>query len=165
MSERQSESGKDCEALEEFLRGLTPAALPDGLRRDLFARLGETPRRSLFERWWRAAAAVLVAAGTLAFWWAGSGGESNRGTAAPFLAGLSPVEEDPDAGTAGGVVETTDVVGLQDAGTTPTQSGAYRIVLVTFVHRMWDAAEGAPEGKVLSESTSQSYLAVPLEIF
>jgi hypothetical protein len=165
MSERQSESGKDCEAVEELLRGLTPAALPDGLRRDLFVRFGETPRRSVFARWWMAAAAVLVGAGALAFWWAGSGGESNRGTAAPFLAGLSPVEEDPAAGTAGGVVETTDVVGLQDAGTTPTQSGAYRIVLVTFVHRMWDAAEGADEEKVLSERTSQSYLAVPLEIF
>jgi hypothetical protein len=112
-----------------------------------------------------AAAAAMVAAGGVAFWWAASRVDSNKGPAAEVLAGASPVEEDPEAVTAGGVVETTDVVGMQDAGTTPTQGGAYRIVLVTFVHRMWDAAESASGGKMLSERTSQSYLAVPLEIF
>ena len=165
MSERQSESGKDGEAVEEFLRGMTPAALPADLQRNVFVLVGKTRRRPTREHWWMAAAAALVAAGALASWWAGSGVNLNKNPAVAVLAGALPVEDDPDARLVGGMVETTDVVDLQDAGTTPTQSGAYRIVLVTLVHRMWDAAKGAPDGKVLSERTSQSYLAVPLEIF
>ncbi len=62
-------------------------------------------------------------------------------------------------------LETTDVVGVEDAGTTPTENGAYRIVLVTLVHRMWETAGDVAGERVLSERTIRSYIAVPLEIF
>ena len=166
MSTRDSDNRQKGEAVENLLRAFTPAALPPSLCQGLFVRIEETRRRSVRTRLWlAAAAAVLVAVVPLRLWWAGSGGASKAEPVGTALADATAGGNDLDANVSGEVLETTDVVGVQDAGTTPTQGGAYRIVLVTFVHRTWDAAGDPPERKVLSEQTSQSYVAVPLEIF
>jgi len=165
MNKLHSERGEDPDAVERFLREVGPAELPLNLRQNLFVRMEESRRRSIRVRLWLAAAAILVTAVPLGFWWAGAGGESKETAAELSLLAASALEDEPNVNAADDVLETTDVVALQDAGTTPTQSGAYRIVLVTFVHRMWDAAGDAPDARVLSERTSQSYVAVPLEIF
>ncbi len=151
--------------MEDFLRELTPAEVPPEVRRALFVGMDEARRRAIRTRVWLAAAAALVAAVPLGLWWVRAGGEERRPSADTALRAVPSEGADQLAEPADEVMETTDVVGMQDAGTTPTESGAYRIVLVTFVHRMWGAGENLPEGRVLSERTSQSYVAVPLEIF
>jgi hypothetical protein len=64
-----------------------------------------------------------------------------------------------------GLVEVTDVVGAEDAGTAPSEEGLYRIVRVMLVHRTVERDVEADGLRVISEQTSEQYVAVPLEIF
>jgi hypothetical protein len=63
------------------------------------------------------------------------------------------------------LVEVTDVVGAEDAGTAPSEEGLYRIVRVMLVHRTVERDVEADGLRVISEQTSEQYVAVPLEIF
>ena len=165
MSKRHTDGGDSPDELEDYLRGFAPAEIPSELRRDLVSRMWKSSRFQVRKRMLRVAAAALVAVVPLWVWWAHVGDDAQQIHAGTALSTVSPLQGDLQENAADETHETTDVVGLQDAGTTPTESGAYRIVLVTFVHRMRETAGSVSGGRVLSERTSQSYVAVPLEIF
>jgi hypothetical protein len=163
VSTPPSDNDKDLQAVEEILHTLAPVPVPSSLRRDFTHRLNQLSQRSDSMRLWlvaAAAAAVCIAAAPLAFRRTEPTGQSAEDTpGASAFEGFSLAEAPAD------LEETTEVLEIEDAGTTPMHGEAYRIVKVTLVHRTWDSALGVPPGRVLSERRSRSYLAVPLEIF
>jgi hypothetical protein len=122
-------------------------------------------RRSWLSVWFGGiAAAALLAVGL----WLGLGRMMQSGAdgviqtpgrvlGAPVTVALNAVDD--------GVVEVTDVVGAEDAGTAPSDEGLYRIVRVMLVHRTVERDVEADGLRVISEQTSEQYVAVPLEIF
>jgi hypothetical protein len=155
------EPSEDFEGVEELLRVLAPTPVPSEIQRKLIGRMQRAGRRANHAPLWLAAAAVLVVAAAPFVY---------RGSRQAVESGETPAanpgqQGDSHAQTPAMVEETTDVFEVQDAGTTPMQDGAYRIVRITFIHRTWDIAGGNPLGRVLSKRTSQGYMAVPLEVF
>jgi hypothetical protein len=162
MNTAPHEDGDDVRAFEARLRGYLPGALPDGFVAGLEARV--IARRSWLSVWFGGiAAAALLAVGL----WLGLGRMMQSGAdgviqtpgrvlGAPVTAALNAAD---------GVVEVTDVVGAEDAGTAPSDEGLYRIVRVMLVHRTVERDVEADGLRVISEQTSEQYVAVPLEIF
>jgi hypothetical protein len=163
MNTAPHEDGDDVRAFEARLRGYLPGALPDGFVAGLEARV--IARRSWLSVWFGGiAAAALLAVGL----WLGLGRMMQSGAdgviqtpgrvlGAPVTVALNAVDD--------GVVEVTDVVGAEDAGTAPSDEGLYRIVRVMLVHRTVERDVEADGLRVISEQTSEQYVAVPLEIF
>jgi hypothetical protein len=163
MNTAPHEDGDDVRAFEARLRGYLPGALPDGFVAGLEARV--IARRSWLSVWFGGiAAAALLAVGL----WLGLGRMMQSGAdgviqtpgrvlGAPVTAALNAADD--------GVVEVTDVVGAEDAGTAPSDEGLYRIVRVMLVHRTVERDVEADGLRVISEQTSEQYVAVPLEIF
>jgi hypothetical protein len=163
MNTAPHEDGDDVRAFEARLRGYLPGALPDGFVAGLEARV--IARRSWLSVWFGGiAAAALLAVGL----WLGLGRMMQSGAdgviqtpgrvlGAPVTVALNAADD--------GVVEVTDVVGAEDAGTAPSDEGLYRIVRVMLVHRTVERDVEADGLRVISEQTSEQYVAVPLEIF
>ncbi len=110
--------------------------------------------------WIAAAAAVLISSAPFAFLGTGPADQPTEG-----VAGAAAFEDFPSADVPYSPEETTEVLDVEDAGTTPMHDEAYRLARVTLVHRTWDVAVGNSSERMLSERTSQSDLAVPIEIF
>jgi hypothetical protein len=167
MNTAPHEDGDDVRTFEARLRGYLPGALPDGFVAGLAARVvARRPWLSVRFGW--VAAAALLTVGL----WLGFGetkplgdGEvmqtPKRVLGAPMTEVVNAAVNTADDG----LVEVTDVVGAEDAGTAPSEEGLYRIVRVMLVHRTVERGVEADAERVISEQTSEQYVAVPLEIF
>jgi hypothetical protein len=120
MSKRHTDGGDSSDELEDYLRGFAPAEIPSELRRDLVSRMWKSSRFQVCKRMLRVAAAALVAVVPLWIWWAHVGGDAQQIHGGIALSTASPLQGDLQENAADETLETTDVVGLQDAGTTPT---------------------------------------------
>lgn len=163
MNRHSPDPGEDCEGVEQLLRVLTPAPVPSGLQHELAKQMEQNRRRSNRAHQWLAAAAALLAGAAL--FTSRQQWQAEKKADASVPAAATGNASDAGALASEHVEETTEVIDLEDAGTTPLHDGAYRIVRVTFLHRIRDAAGGNPAGRILLERTSQGYMALPLEIF
>ena len=162
MNTAPHENGDETSVFEARLRRCLPGALPDGFVAEVEARV--IARRSWLPVWFGGIAAALLAAGL----WL-----QLFGMKMPGVRGVMQTpREDLGASTtavidsaADGLVEMTDVVGAEDAGTAPSDGGLYRIVRVMLVHRMVEKGVEAQIPRVISEEISEQYVAVPIEIF
>jgi hypothetical protein len=163
MKRTPHDDGEGLSAFEERLRGCLPGPLPDGFVAALESR--GVARGSVWRvrGGWLAVAALLVAG-----FWFGTGFLDwlNRGGVKPMPNTVSAATESPtEESGESGLVEMTDVIAAEDAGTAPSDGGLYRIVRVMLVHRTVEKGVEAEVLRVISEEISEQYVAVPLEIF
>ncbi len=163
MKESSHDSGDGLSAFEARLRGSLPAPLPEGFFSQMEERVAARKAWSFVRLGWVAAAALLI----IGFWIGFETMERPREGGLSSVPGVSlEMPASPLLTVADdGLVETTDVIGAEDAGTVPSDEGFYRIVRVTLVHRTVGRTMEADVPRVLSEETSEQYVAVPLEIF
>lgn len=164
MSNKPHDDGNGESAFEARLRGCLPASLPDGFVMNLEARVVARGSWKAANVGWLAVAALLVAGLWLGLVVPEQPREGGRDHVQKPSDATSLVLSDSSS-TGDALVEMTDVVGAEDVGTVPSDEGLYQIVRVMLVHRTVERGVEADVLRVISEQTSEQYVAVPLEIF
>ena len=163
MKESSHEPRDGMSAFEARLQGSLPAPLPEGFLSQMEERVAARKAWSFVRLGWVAAAALLITGCWIGFQTMERSGEGGFSSVPEVSLGM-PVSSVLTVAD-DGLVETTDVIGAEDAGTVPSDEGLYRIVRVTLVHRTVGQTMEAELPRVISEETSEQYVAVPLEIF
>ena len=155
MSDEFQHLDEDLQRVEERLLRVRPARMPLPYEEGLMnlSRAGGRSRQT----WAVWALAASFAFASLVGWMSleHAPDEAQRAAVDPTNGGMAVAD----------VLEMTDVLNAEEAGTAPATDGIYRIMKVTLVHRTLEVSEGAVDARVISERTSHQFVALPLEIF